>query len=267
MDERLSPVEAIMWRAGQDAALRMTVGNLMVLDQAPPRAALEERLAEVSAAVPRLRQRPDDSTGTRRVRSGSRTLRCTALRTSRRWWRPHPGANDRCWTFSRCWSPNRSILIARRGTSRSSTAWRAGRRHCTCGLTTPSPTVRAGWPWSLPCSILRTSRDRRKVPTTCSPTNRLLMLPRLPRRRWSPGCRRVGDQGRSRSPSTSRALPELPAKLPCGPVTPRRRPGPWIRSRPSSGPSNAGWTRRTRYHSKQWSSAGRCRRYRSPVLS
>ncbi len=65
MDERLSPVEAIMWRAGQDAALRMTVGNLMILDQAPPRAALEERLAEVSAAVPRLRQRPDDSTGTR----------------------------------------------------------------------------------------------------------------------------------------------------------------------------------------------------------
>ena len=34
MHERLSPVEAIMWRAGQDPGLRMIVGNLIILDHA-----------------------------------------------------------------------------------------------------------------------------------------------------------------------------------------------------------------------------------------
>ena len=33
--ERLNPLEAIMWRVGQDATLRMTVGALILLDQAP----------------------------------------------------------------------------------------------------------------------------------------------------------------------------------------------------------------------------------------
>ena len=65
MRERLSPVEAIMWRAGQDPALRMTVGTLMVLDQRVTREALEERLVQAGAAAPRLRRRPDDPTGAR----------------------------------------------------------------------------------------------------------------------------------------------------------------------------------------------------------
>ena len=41
--ERLSPVEAIMWRVGQDATLRMIVGNLIILDRTPTRSALAER--------------------------------------------------------------------------------------------------------------------------------------------------------------------------------------------------------------------------------
>ena len=32
VDGRLSPIEAIMWKAGRDARLRMTVGVVMVLD-------------------------------------------------------------------------------------------------------------------------------------------------------------------------------------------------------------------------------------------
>ena len=60
MDERLTSIEAIMWRAGQDSALRMTIGNLMLLDRLPDRAALEARLAEAADRTPRLRQYPDD---------------------------------------------------------------------------------------------------------------------------------------------------------------------------------------------------------------
>ena len=33
MADRLSPMEAIMWRVGQDATLRMTVGALVILDR------------------------------------------------------------------------------------------------------------------------------------------------------------------------------------------------------------------------------------------
>jgi WS/DGAT/MGAT family acyltransferase len=62
MDERLTSIEAIMWRAGQDSALRMTIGNLMLLDRLPDRAALELRLTEAADRAPRLKQRPDDPT-------------------------------------------------------------------------------------------------------------------------------------------------------------------------------------------------------------
>ena len=53
MHERLSPVEAIMWRAGQDPGLRMIVGNLIILDHVPP--------PEAAAIAPR-RSRPRNST-------------------------------------------------------------------------------------------------------------------------------------------------------------------------------------------------------------
>jgi diacylglycerol O-acyltransferase len=64
MDELLSPIEAIMWRVGQDPALRMTVGLLVLLDQAPAADALAERLGHAIANTPRLRQLPDDATFT-----------------------------------------------------------------------------------------------------------------------------------------------------------------------------------------------------------
>ena len=62
MDERLTSIESIMWRAGQDSALRMTIGNLMLLDRLPDRVALESRLTEAAERAPRLKQRPDDPT-------------------------------------------------------------------------------------------------------------------------------------------------------------------------------------------------------------
>ncbi len=65
MRDPLSPMEAIMWRVGQDATLRMTVGALMILDQPPTTAALTERLKMVTAQAPRLRRRPDDPTALR----------------------------------------------------------------------------------------------------------------------------------------------------------------------------------------------------------
>ena len=60
----LSPIEAIMWRVGQDTTLRMTVGALVLLDKPPTAAALRERIASVALAPP-LRRRPDDPTSTR----------------------------------------------------------------------------------------------------------------------------------------------------------------------------------------------------------
>ncbi len=60
MLDQLSPMEAIMWRVGQDATLRMTVGALMILDQPPTTEALTERLAAAAQQAPRLRRRPDE---------------------------------------------------------------------------------------------------------------------------------------------------------------------------------------------------------------
>lgn len=67
MSERMSPVGSIMWGVGHDASLRMIVGNLIVLDRAPTRSALAERLGVAAERVVRLRQRPGrvPSLGTR----------------------------------------------------------------------------------------------------------------------------------------------------------------------------------------------------------
>ena len=65
MSERMSPVDSIMWGIGQDATLRMNVGNLIVLDRAPTRSALVERLGVAAEHAPRLRQRPDALPGRR----------------------------------------------------------------------------------------------------------------------------------------------------------------------------------------------------------
>ena len=54
----MSPIEAVMWRAGHDPSLRMTVGIVIVLDRAPSFDALEERFAAVIKRSPRLQLRP-----------------------------------------------------------------------------------------------------------------------------------------------------------------------------------------------------------------
>ena len=54
-----------MWRVGQDATLRMTLGALLIVDRPPTQDALVERLAFAAARAPRLRQRPDDPTAVR----------------------------------------------------------------------------------------------------------------------------------------------------------------------------------------------------------
>ncbi|MGO9877551.1 MAG: wax ester/triacylglycerol synthase domain-containing protein [Acidimicrobiia bacterium] len=64
MNEYLSPIEAIMWRVGQDPTLRMTVGAVMILDHAPSTSALSDRLSSAADHTPRLRQRPGDPTFT-----------------------------------------------------------------------------------------------------------------------------------------------------------------------------------------------------------
>ena len=61
MSQRLSPIESIIWRVGYDPDLRMTIGNLMVLDRAPSRSELTGRLAALSKDAPQLRARPHQS--------------------------------------------------------------------------------------------------------------------------------------------------------------------------------------------------------------
>ncbi|MET0324303.1 MAG: wax ester/triacylglycerol synthase domain-containing protein [Ilumatobacteraceae bacterium] len=65
MSPTLSPLETILWRAGQDPILRMTVGNLIILDARPDLDDLVDRLATVAQAAPRLAWRLDDPTRTR----------------------------------------------------------------------------------------------------------------------------------------------------------------------------------------------------------
>jgi WS/DGAT/MGAT family acyltransferase len=55
-------MEAIMWRVGHDATLRMTVGALLVVERPPAPSALLERITRATGAAPRLRRRPDDAT-------------------------------------------------------------------------------------------------------------------------------------------------------------------------------------------------------------
>src|SRR4051812_12767290 len=59
MSERLSPIEAVMWRAGQDPTLRMAIGTLVVLDRSPSRDALVARLEAAVSEVPRLAAHPE----------------------------------------------------------------------------------------------------------------------------------------------------------------------------------------------------------------
>ena len=54
-----------MWRVGQDATLRMTVGALVLFDRPPSIEALTERLAFAMDNAPRLRRRPDDPSAMR----------------------------------------------------------------------------------------------------------------------------------------------------------------------------------------------------------
>jgi diacylglycerol O-acyltransferase / wax synthase len=61
MTDRLTPIESIIWRVGYDPDLRMTIGNLMILDHAPSRADLVERLAAMSKDAPQLKARPHES--------------------------------------------------------------------------------------------------------------------------------------------------------------------------------------------------------------
>src|ERR1700751_4959655 len=58
MTDPLSPIETVMWRVGQDPSLRMTVGDLMILDRPPTRSELVERLWAPSEYAERRRQRP-----------------------------------------------------------------------------------------------------------------------------------------------------------------------------------------------------------------
>jgi diacylglycerol O-acyltransferase / wax synthase len=66
MTDPLSPIETVMWRVGQDPGLRMTVGDLLILDRAPARADLVDRFRVTSEYAERLRQRPGDPSYVRR---------------------------------------------------------------------------------------------------------------------------------------------------------------------------------------------------------
>ncbi len=55
-----------MWSVGQDPFLRMTFGDLMVLERPPAHEDLVERLGTVASQAPRLRQYPGDPTLLRR---------------------------------------------------------------------------------------------------------------------------------------------------------------------------------------------------------
>ena len=54
-----------MWRAGQDPALRMTVGNLVILERLPDIDELVARLHALAHEAPRLAWRLDDPSRSR----------------------------------------------------------------------------------------------------------------------------------------------------------------------------------------------------------
>jgi diacylglycerol O-acyltransferase / wax synthase len=66
VSDRLSPIEAVMWRVEHEPTLRMTLGNLMILDRPPTRSELVDRLTSAADQAPRLRRRPDDPSRLRR---------------------------------------------------------------------------------------------------------------------------------------------------------------------------------------------------------
>ena len=66
MTDPLSPIETVMWRVGQDPGLRMTVGDLLILDRSPARSDLVDRFRVTSEYAERLRQRPGDPSYVRR---------------------------------------------------------------------------------------------------------------------------------------------------------------------------------------------------------
>ncbi len=74
MFDRLSPIESIIWRVGCDPDLRMTIGNLMVLDHAPSVTDLTNRLTALSKDVPQLRPGPRSRSSRDDVSGGPRTL-------------------------------------------------------------------------------------------------------------------------------------------------------------------------------------------------
>ena len=158
MTDRLSPMEAIMWRVGQDATLRMTVGALAILDRTPTTEALAERLAFAADNAPRLRRRPDDPTAMRARPSWvddddpspGRHLRSLSVAA--------PGSMRQLLDLWRCSSRSPSTPIAHRGTSRSSRAWRTDEQRCTCGHITRSRTVSVGSASSACSSTSRRGR-------------------------------------------------------------------------------------------------------------
>src|SRR3954454_24953751 len=62
----LTPLESVMWRVGQDATLRMTIGVLLFLDRPPDADALRARVGSAMATAPRLRRRPEPAPAGRR---------------------------------------------------------------------------------------------------------------------------------------------------------------------------------------------------------
>ena len=59
MADRLTPIETVMWRAGQDPTLRMTIGTVVLLDRSPGRDVLSARLETAVTQAPRLAAHPE----------------------------------------------------------------------------------------------------------------------------------------------------------------------------------------------------------------
>lgn len=56
--DRMSDMDALMWGIEKDPLLRSTIVAVAILDQAPDRARLTERIDRATRMIPRLRQRP-----------------------------------------------------------------------------------------------------------------------------------------------------------------------------------------------------------------
>ncbi len=116
MSERLSSIEAIMWRTGHDATLRMIVGTLIITDRSPTEKALLERVETLIEHAPRLRWRLDDPNGTRTRPGWVPNAEFNAAHHVRTMAVASPAPDDSSWIWSGCSSRRRSIPIVRRGT-------------------------------------------------------------------------------------------------------------------------------------------------------